>query len=471
MFKALVLSGAVALAASSTLSAQSQSVRWNDRPASSWDDEAPIVRVAIEGTRGVGYGQPVRVRFEVSDNAYVTVVRVDDEGRTTILFPNSRTQRSAVRGKQIYYARNPRMGGDYSFISTDRMGGGYVFAIASYAPLDFTSFENRDFDRGGGYSQFTVANRNSARRPDVLIDRFAARVLWSVDTPYDYDVDYYAGFGDPALNAYALCGLGAYGSYYGYGSRPIGSRTFLAQLSSFERASYPYYSMCSNWYNRLQCYSWLAYSMYSGCLSNGFLIARVPSVPPTNGPVGGIPVDSNAPNENVIRGGLFTPTPVPVPADPDNTLARESGGSRFDQVKEGGDLEGIMSIPARATRKMKDEDARRERGDAEATTRSGFDRATTAEKPEKGATADASSVQPPSREPTKAKGTADPVRESTRSRTGFGSTGRTNGGTTSAPRDRDMGTRPSAPANKPAAAPSPSLGGTSTSDKKKPPQD
>ena len=52
-----------------------------------WTDQAPRVRVAIDGPRFVNPGMPMRVRFEVSDNAFVTVVRVDENGRMSILFP------------------------------------------------------------------------------------------------------------------------------------------------------------------------------------------------------------------------------------------------------------------------------------------------------------------------------------------------------------------------------------------------
>ena len=469
MIRTLMLSSALVVAASSMLPAQSQTVRWNDRPTTSWDDEAPQVRVYIDGNRGVGYGQPIGVRFQVSDNAFVTVVRVGGDGRMTILYPQNRNQRAAVRANQIYYARNTRLGGDNSFVATDPMGG-YVFALASYAPLDLSSFENQDFDRIGGYSQFTVAHRNIARRPDVFIDRFAARVLWSVDTPYDYDVDYYTQFGHYAMNAYSLCSDNAYGQYYGYRYR-LGSRNFMSQLSSWERMNYPYFGLCNSFYNRYECISWLTMSIFSSCLTQGILIARNP----TDINAGGLPGgkgdgDSTKLNRAVVKAGLFKPSPVPiVPSDFDNVVTRPGS----DQAKESNDLDEIMSIPVRATRKMKEDDARRERGGADATgtSRAEFDRADATEKPGKVATADENSAQPPSRETTKAKGGSDPVRETTRSRTGFGNTGRTNDGydkPRSTP-DRDKASRPVV--NPQGGSTGSSLGGTSTTDKKKPPQD
>ena len=473
MLRTLLLSGTVVLATAPVLTAQTQTVRWNDRASSgatAWDDEAPQVRVAIEGGM-IGYGGPMRVRFEVSDNAYVTVVRVDSDGRMTILFPNSRNQRAAVRGDQTYYATNPRLGSNVTFFNNDRMGG-YVFALASYSPLDLATFENRDFDRIGGYSQFTVANRSIARRPDVFIDRFAARVLWSVDTPYDYDVDYYSQFNDPYVNAYALCSARAFGNFYGYGMGygpvGIGSHTFLAQFSSWERMAYPYFSLCNGFYDRFECISWLTMSVFASCLNNRYpLIARTPTdfnagglMKPVTKP--GDPADS-VPNVMVIRDGVFDPVRGSAGAD--------DGTARFDRINRGTDLDGIMSIPSRATQKVKDNNAQRERGadDRRAAT-TAFDGGVT-EKPSKMATADAS-ARPPAREPTKAKGTRDPVRETRRTRNSdFGSTTRNTGSNVgSTTRERPRTIKAQGASGGGSTTPSTSLGGTSTADKKKPPK-
>ena len=466
MRRILFLSGALALVTSSL---PAQAVRWNDRPTSNWEDDAPRVRVWFEGARGVAYGSPMRVRFEVDEDAYVTVVRVDDDGRMTILFPYSRNQRAAVRGGQIHYVRNPRIGGggEFSFIATDRMSG-YVFALASYTPLDFSVFENRDYDRVGGYSRFTLANRSIARRPDVFIDRFAAAVLWDVNTPYDYDVDYYHPVGYPGtFNTYAMCAPSAFGNF-------IGWRTYIAQFSSWDRMAYRYSFMCNEWYNRLHCFSWMAFSNNWGCYNNGLRIAnRWPT------PVGGQPGDpstgdtASVPNEDVIRGGLFTPTPVPVPVEggPDAPPVERLAG-RFDQVRAGeSDLDNVLSIPPRVTRKMKEEDARRDNARGASPAGTTFDRsnATTGKAAKGSEVADAPTrVQPPSREPTKAKGTSEPRRATTPNR-GFGSTGRTSE-PRSTGRDRDRVSRPADTRTTGSSNP-PSIKGATTTEKKKPPQD
>ena len=457
MRKSLILSGALSLVAAAL---PAQTVRWNDRPTAAWQDDAPRVHVVIEGPRSVPYGAPMRVRFEVSDNAYVTVVRVDDQGRMTILFPYSRSQRASVRGGQVNYVRNPRLPNNTAFLANDRMGGGYIFALASFAPLDFSRFENRDYDRIGGYSKFTVANRNSARRPDVFIDRFAAAVLWDKDTAYDYDVDYYFPSARPysAFNTYAMCA-----SMYD----EFGASTFATSLlwdwNSSDFIGYPYRSMCRNYYQNMRCLSSIFF--YSGATCNiNQIIAQGPTVPPT----GGQPTDSGkVPNEGVVKGGMQAPTPIPViPGNGDDPPPVERRPGRFDQVRTD-DLDNITSIPARATRKMKEDDARRASGSAATSSGDRFDAA--ADKPEKNrtASADASRMDPPSREPTKSKATGEPRRET--GRDVFGSTR-----SGSLPRTNDAPDRVSRPVETTGASTgSTGSSGTftgSTTEKKKPPK-
>lgn len=467
MHKTLILSGTLALVATAL---PAQTVRWNDRPTASWQDQAPRVRLTIEGSRAVSYGEPIRIRFEVSENAYVTVVRIGDDGRMTILFPYSRAQRAAVRGGMVHYVRNPRVSmADAAFYATDRMSG-YVFALASYAPLDFSTFENRDYNNLGGWSRFTLANRSIARRPDVFIDRFAAAVLWDPNTPYDYDVDYYHPIGYPgAFNTFAMC------QTFGFG-RMIGWHTYLAQFSSWDRTAYfssPWYlgSMCGDMYYGLRCYSSLALYGYSSCLGRQYVFQ-----PPTN-PVGGQPTDSTSgpvdstrvPNEGVVRGGLFTPTPLPVPGGSDPPTAEYLAG-RFDQVRADGALDNITSIPARATRKMKEEDAQRT-GSA-APARTGFD-GTSSNKPEKGRTVAADAperVQPPSREPTKTKATGEPRRE-TGSKGGYGTTRGTSEPRPSGPDRVSRPAEPKTSAPSPGSTVNPGTFSGTTTEKKKPPQE
>lgn len=425
-------------------------------------DEAPRVRVSIEGNRGVMFGQPVMVRFEVSDNAYVAVVRVAGDGRMTILYPYSRTQRSAVRGGVEYWVRPPRLGGNASFYAGDQMSG-YVFAIASYSPLDLSRFESRDYERVGAWSRFTQVNRTVSFRPDVFIDRFAAAVLWDVDTPYDYDVDYYHTTPRQLLmNGYAMCSP-VYQRLYGTGLRS------LLWDWDLDFLPYPYNAMCRDYYSgTLRCLSLFMLTYYNGCL-----------VPPAANPVvpgSPVPVDSAGatPNPGVVRAGMEPPTPTPIPTGGEDSPPLERARGRFDAASPG-EWDGFMSIPPRATRKMKADDARREA--TRTSTAGGFDRRAGSDMTPKAKAAQVAErgsldrPTAPTREPVKTKagaeGRAQPSAVSTTRSRDFQTTG-SRAGTQGPDRVSQPAGSTVQSAGQPASQPG-SLSGASTTEKKKPP--
>ncbi len=166
-----------------------QPLRWNDRVMVDTAPETPTVRLWLEGTRSYSYGAPVRVWFNVSDDAYVVVARVDANGHLTVLFPSSRTRSSEVTGGEDIQIRGRR--GAASFYATDRMGGGFVFAMASYDPFDLSRLGIRDFDRYVTGSYVGRPTRVYVGDPHRVVTRFASMVGFSEQSPYDYAVDFY----------------------------------------------------------------------------------------------------------------------------------------------------------------------------------------------------------------------------------------------------------------------------------------
>jgi len=380
-----------------------QVVRWNDRPAATWAEEPPRVRIEIVGDRSIAPGTPVLVKFEVSDDAYVVVGRVDGSGRLTILFPERRSDRAAVKGGEVHYVRSTRSGLDVSFIATDRNRGGYVFALASYVPLDLSMFQNRDFERFGAYSPYTLANRSFAPKPDTYIARFASAVLWDPDTPYDYDLDYYTTNGAAVASMSSLSMCRSFGSY-GYGFGPSYPRAYALydwDLWDWWGVGLSSYSMCGSFYNDLRCLSVIS-AFGVPCAPYGrSTIAVLPPV--VGGPVGQA---EPVPNEGVVRGGMSAPTPVPVAvSNGDDPPPLERRAVTFDQALRtpvgSPEWESYLSIPQRAAQKLKSGDnasakGARNAGSSSATTGSattGFDRVTTASKGDKSTVAEA----PPSR--------------------------------------------------------------------------
>ncbi|MCC6928695.1 MAG: DUF4384 domain-containing protein [Gemmatimonadaceae bacterium] len=190
---ATALSSVVARASAQTPARsleRAQTIRWNAAAAASDTvEDAPIVNLRIEGSSLFSYGEPVRVWFNVSQDAYVIVARVDANGHLTLLYPSSRTMSSGVEGGREIPIRGRR--GGASFYATDRMGGGFVFAMASYDPFDLSRLGLRDFDR---YVTGTYVGRPSRvyiGDPHRVVTRFASMVSFSDESPYDYAVEYY----------------------------------------------------------------------------------------------------------------------------------------------------------------------------------------------------------------------------------------------------------------------------------------
>jgi hypothetical protein len=449
------------------LVAGSQTVTWNDRAPTTWLESAPRVRIAIEGSRSLGRGAPVLVSFYVDDNAYVTVVRVAGDGKMTILYPYARNQRAAVHPGRIYYAANPRYGGDVSFIANDRYNG-YIFAIASYAPLDLSRFESRDFERFGAYSRFTLAHRSVATRPDVFIDQFAAAVLWDHDTPYDFDVDYYfPAYGPSAFsgsNMAQVCSS-RFQSLSMHTFRPL----YAFDLDDWDLAPQPYREMCRSYYAGLRCASYLAVFGLPECFGRpapGSVVYSGVTGVPGAGPV--LPKEP-VPNDAIIRGGLFAPNPVPIPVAGGDDPPSAEGVRPGDLLRSDEEWDELRSLPPRAIRKLKDAEAdgttpSREAGTSPITgTRSESTRRTDRIVAGTPGRDDALREAPPTREPRKTKNTATEPKRTAGTRYGP-----TSGSTTRDTRNGGRITRPVVrPDVRPASRP-PTVTGSGTA-KTKPP--
>ncbi len=404
-----LLAGVLALS-----TGNAQTVRWNDRVDSSQSLPVPYVRVEIDGPHFFVRGTPVPVRFQASDDAFVVVGRVDDQGRLTILFPSRSHQRIAVPQGDWRYIRDTRLGPDASFISTETVRGGYVFAVASHFPPDLSMFENRDFDGFGFHSRYSLASHSASLRPDVWIERFAATILG--DAPYDYDIDYYS-----AVNSWR--NFYAYGSAYdlcssmsraGFGLRyPAAYSLYDWNMWDWWGAGFsPWHGVCGSWYNSLRCLSFSA--LYGGC-NGGYR----PIVPPQTVPA--VPVDLL--NDAVVRGGMATPTPLPVgTAGGDDVPPMERRAPGFDSAirtpAARSEWDSFLSIPERAARKLKEsapDGVDRDRLDRDRAP--GFDGAVMPTRSPKDRKAGvASSDMPPSRVQPERQNTT--VRDDTPRRTG-----------------------------------------------------
>lgn len=121
---------------------------------------APNVSVWFDQGNEFDRGQPGRVMYTGDAGSYVAVVRVDADGRMSVLSPQQPNDRSRFSGA--------RSGIGVPFQADPAEGVGYVFAVASRTPFDFRSYRGR----GNRWDTGTLGQRGGVD-PFEIVDRFA----------------------------------------------------------------------------------------------------------------------------------------------------------------------------------------------------------------------------------------------------------------------------------------------------------
>jgi len=136
------------------------------------------------GTTPYQAGARVHVHIRAEDDGYVTVLRVDTDGRVQVLFPRQPWIDNYVRGGQEYEIEKARSSN--AFDIDDDPGVGYVFAVSAPDPFTFDAFVQGDrWDYRG------VSDRRDGRihgDPYVALTDLAARMLPAGDRDWDYDI-------------------------------------------------------------------------------------------------------------------------------------------------------------------------------------------------------------------------------------------------------------------------------------------
>jgi len=104
------------------------------------DAAPPGIRLWTSHSEVYSRGERVRVFFRTEQNAYVTILRVDTDGRVRVLFPREPWEDNAVRGGYTYDV--PNYGRHEAFIVDDDPGVGYVFGVASTDQFAFEAFSS-----------------------------------------------------------------------------------------------------------------------------------------------------------------------------------------------------------------------------------------------------------------------------------------------------------------------------------------
>ncbi len=145
-------------------------------------------RVSVWLDRSAPYARGDRARVYVSADrdAYLTVLRIDTDGRVRMLFPQDPWDDNFVPGGRTFEVED-RDGGR-AFRIDDAPGAGYIFAIAADDRFDYSPIlTQRDH-----WDYRTIADGQVRGDPYVAVTELAERIVPAGDYDYDlaqYDVD------------------------------------------------------------------------------------------------------------------------------------------------------------------------------------------------------------------------------------------------------------------------------------------
>ena len=145
-------------------------------------DYRPRVEVWTDrGDSPYARGQRARVHFRADRDAYVTILRVDTDGRVRVLFPREPWEDNFARGGRDYEVEG---GSDRdAFYVDDYPGVGYVFGIAAADPFVYDRIQSRDH-----WDYRTIADGRVRGDPYVALTDLAERLVPDGYADWDYDV-------------------------------------------------------------------------------------------------------------------------------------------------------------------------------------------------------------------------------------------------------------------------------------------
>ncbi len=150
--------------------------------------QQPYIHVWLNSDGYYHRGERARVYFETELDAFVTVFRVDTDGRVRIVFPHEPWHDNYVYGGRQYEVVEPYAShGKYSFVIDEHPGQGYIFAVASYDPFDYSAFTGRDH---WDYRAIGQHGRVTGD-PYVAFDELVDHILPAGYDDYMYDVTPY----------------------------------------------------------------------------------------------------------------------------------------------------------------------------------------------------------------------------------------------------------------------------------------
>ncbi len=124
-------------------------------------------------------GQRARVYLRADGDGFVTLFRVDTDGRVRVLYPRMPWEDNYVRGGDELEID----GGEDDFDIDDSPGVGYVFAVISADPFEYDPITNGDH-----WDYRVIANGRVRGDPYVALTDLAQRIVPEGYADWDYDI-------------------------------------------------------------------------------------------------------------------------------------------------------------------------------------------------------------------------------------------------------------------------------------------
>ena len=145
-------------------------------------EDRPRISVWLNQDDPYQRSDQARVYFKSDRDAYVTVIRIDTDGRMRVLFPIDPWEDNFARGNRTFEVLGRDR--DEAFRVDDYPGVGYIFAIASTDPFNYD-----DIVRGDHWDYRAVSDGRVRGDPYVAVSDLADQIAREGD--YDYDVASY----------------------------------------------------------------------------------------------------------------------------------------------------------------------------------------------------------------------------------------------------------------------------------------
>lgn len=145
-------------------------------------DDRPRINVWVNREDAYQRGDRARVYFKADRDAYVTIVRIDTDGRVRILFPIDPWEDNWARADRTFEVLG--RDDDEAFRVDDYPGVGYIFAIASTDEFNYD-----EIVRGDHWDYRNISDGRVRGDPYVAVSDLAERIAREGD--FDYDVSEY----------------------------------------------------------------------------------------------------------------------------------------------------------------------------------------------------------------------------------------------------------------------------------------